>query len=848
MIIIHKNYFVALLFIFFNLGVAYAQPSIYMVRQTGVLAKANIDGSNFTVLNDDIGQGNGVAIDAAAGKVYYSDGAGGTIKRANLDGTGEETIVGVAGNVFGIELDLKNNRLYWVDRSASEVKYVNLSSPSTVNTLTTINGAFSVTVIVDTINNKVYYNHVGNGNNNGEIVCYDLSNNTENIIVSGLDFPSGMVLFENKIYWTDFDDGTIIRADLDGTNMETIEMGVVQAIGLAIDPTSRKIYISQQGGAQDVYCSSVDDASNDNVMIIDGTGTPEHIALLLTSPEIDITGNSNAITDSDDCDTAPSSSNDTDFGNVVVAGADNTNTFTIQNTGELTLNLTNPSSLISIGGMHASDFTVTQQPTSSIASSGNTTFQIKFDPSASGLREATVTIINNDCDESTFCFKIQGTGIDCPDGLSAIIPAKATITESSCSTFGSTPMGGTISAPVATNCPTESTLQYSTDNITFSATLPVYNQTTSETIYTKCVCNTTNTTTSTTASIMTSPMACPDCPNFTSVTPAQAVITESTCNGSTPTGGDVSVPAVTNCPTGSTLQFSTDNSTFSTTLPTYNQTTSETIYTKCVCNTTNTTTSTTSSVVTSPMECPDCPNFTSVTPAQAVITESTCNGSTSTGGVISAPAITNCPTGSTLQYSVDNSSFSTSLPTYDVDNSQTIYTKCICDNMASAMSAVSQINTSPLPCGPTIPTLTADDLSIGDPCSCSNPDNILLSDGRFLFQDVLEVKTATGLMVSLTTTDNNLLNVNGDAIADNTLFNEVSTGVYELEFYTLPNIPASVTVSNGTSSQDFTTDSCSICPSEPIPTFNQWALFIYVLLLLNLGLIGLNMMVKTERR
>ncbi|MFZ2655882.1 MAG: pre-peptidase C-terminal domain-containing protein, partial [Victivallales bacterium] len=59
---------------------------------------------------------------------------------------------------------------------------------------------------------------------------------------------------------------------------------------------------------------------------------------------------------------------------------------------------------------NASDFTVASQPSSPVAGSGNTTFQITFDPSATGLKTATVSIENNVPGKSPYDFSIQGTG------------------------------------------------------------------------------------------------------------------------------------------------------------------------------------------------------------------------------------------------------------------------------------------------------------------------------------------------------------------------------------------------------------------------------------------------------
>jgi hypothetical protein len=67
---------------------------------------------------------------------------------------------------------------------------------------------------------------------------------------------------------------------------------------------------------------------------------------------------------------------------------------------------------VAVGGTHASDFTVTAQPAATVAAAGTTTFQVTFNPSATGLRSATLSIANNDADENPYNFSIQGTGTD----------------------------------------------------------------------------------------------------------------------------------------------------------------------------------------------------------------------------------------------------------------------------------------------------------------------------------------------------------------------------------------------------------------------------------------------------
>jgi len=127
----------------------------------------------------------------------------------------------------------------------------------------------------------------------------------------------------------------------------------------------------------------------------------------VSSPEINIIGNGNDITDGD---TTPDPNDYTDFGNVNVSSGSQAYTFTIENLGNADLNLTDASPYISISGAQASDFSISAIPTSPIAASGSTTFQITFDPSGTGLREATISIANDDSDENPYNFNIQGTG------------------------------------------------------------------------------------------------------------------------------------------------------------------------------------------------------------------------------------------------------------------------------------------------------------------------------------------------------------------------------------------------------------------------------------------------------
>ena len=124
------------------------------------------------------------------------------------------------------------------------------------------------------------------------------------------------------------------------------------------------------------------------------------------SPEINLKGNNTDIVNGS---SITSIVNHTDFGSQRVSSGEKVITFTIENIGSADLNLTGMPKVALSG---SSDFRVSLQPTSPItASSGSTTFQITFDPSTPNVKNAVLSIENDDTDENPFTFAISGTGI-----------------------------------------------------------------------------------------------------------------------------------------------------------------------------------------------------------------------------------------------------------------------------------------------------------------------------------------------------------------------------------------------------------------------------------------------------
>lgn len=130
----------------------------------------------------------------------------------------------------------------------------------------------------------------------------------------------------------------------------------------------------------------------------------------VTQPEMDVLGTNLASIASGDL--SPQAADGTDFGSVLeCSGGYRDHVFTITNTGSAALILPAGGN-VATSGVHAADFIVTALPATNTVAGSNTTFTVRFNPSAPGGRTGLVSIANNDADENPYTFRIVGTGIN----------------------------------------------------------------------------------------------------------------------------------------------------------------------------------------------------------------------------------------------------------------------------------------------------------------------------------------------------------------------------------------------------------------------------------------------------
>jgi sugar lactone lactonase YvrE len=191
----------------------------------------------------------GAASFAQAGGVFWTDRGVSQLKRMNFDGTSLQTIslsgaVTVPGsNIRGIAVDIVSNRVFWADNGADRLLRANFDGSGTVILYTIAGGnSFPADVRLD-LGNQLFYwcdqlrNRIQRSTLNGANVIDVITNAAgTGPYFMDVDPPAG------KIYWGDFNVGSIFRANLDGTSRETLLTGNNLTRGVCLDTNGQMLY------------------------------------------------------------------------------------------------------------------------------------------------------------------------------------------------------------------------------------------------------------------------------------------------------------------------------------------------------------------------------------------------------------------------------------------------------------------------------------------------------------------------------------------------------------------------------------------------------------------------------
>ena len=170
-----------------------------------VIRRANLDGSGVQNIVANIDIPKGLALDPAAGKMYWTETFTDGIWRADLNGLGREALITTGlERPSGIALDIGAGKMYWTETVVDRIQRANLDGSDMETILTT--GKWSPDGVA-------------------------------------IDTSAGM------IYWTmPFVEGRIDRATLDGLNVETVVSDLQSPRGIALNTGTDPIPTSSVWG------------------------------------------------------------------------------------------------------------------------------------------------------------------------------------------------------------------------------------------------------------------------------------------------------------------------------------------------------------------------------------------------------------------------------------------------------------------------------------------------------------------------------------------------------------------------------------------------------------------------
>jgi hypothetical protein len=187
----------------------------------GKIYRCNLDGDSLIEFRTGLSAPDGLAIDFINNMLYWDTDNG--IQRTSLSistvTNKEDFITGQTGDPEGVSIDQINHKLYWINYEDNGGLWsINLDGSGQTELITTASGGSTLVV-----NNRLFFDYyVESGNIH--LKSSNLDGTGMSTIATGISrlvFALGYEPTSNKIYWGDRTAGKILRANLDGTGIET---------------------------------------------------------------------------------------------------------------------------------------------------------------------------------------------------------------------------------------------------------------------------------------------------------------------------------------------------------------------------------------------------------------------------------------------------------------------------------------------------------------------------------------------------------------------------------------------------------------------------------------------------
>jgi hypothetical protein len=253
---------------------------------TGI-ERAGFDGAGLEVLQfQPVGFADGLALDPAGGRMYWTDTNASVIWSANMNGSEAQIVLDDFGaEPLGIALDMAAHKMYWTDSSG--VKRANLTGTE-VELVS--KGPARGFIALDPAAGRMYWADYPTGNLKAAAMTPEAPITN---VVSKQPSPFGVALdvAAGKLYWLQLnlekrkaEKNVIRRANLDGSEIQTLveRPGAGFEGGLAIDPVAGRLYWSE-AEAHDIATATLD-GGGVQALFSTGQDSPVGLAVETASP------------------------------------------------------------------------------------------------------------------------------------------------------------------------------------------------------------------------------------------------------------------------------------------------------------------------------------------------------------------------------------------------------------------------------------------------------------------------------------------------------------------------------------------------------------------------------------
>ena len=210
---------------------------------TGLIQRANLDGSNVENLVQGLASPTDIAVDVRGEKIYWTDTGTGLIQRANFDGSNVEDLITGLSSPTGIAL--AGPKIYWTDTLIGAIQRANLDGSNVEDLITGLGSPTGIALDPD-ITGKVYWTDTFTG----AIQCAGIEDGADpQDLIFGLTSPTGIAVDAQgyKVYWTDTGTGAIQCANLDGSNLQDLIFGLTSPTGIALNVEEGEMHLTDTG-------------------------------------------------------------------------------------------------------------------------------------------------------------------------------------------------------------------------------------------------------------------------------------------------------------------------------------------------------------------------------------------------------------------------------------------------------------------------------------------------------------------------------------------------------------------------------------------------------------------------